>query len=1193
MSFLQRFPKLKDSFKVKLADTKPAFFIDNSGSTSTFLAKKPILQHELDFIKLFGSFNPEKSILWNHAATKIITYETVCATGCTEPSCIFDNVTSRLIFDNNQVIFFMTDGEISSTEVTKFTKALENKLDKDLIVCILFKNSSLTETDTNISVFAPFLIAKNLLILQTNGETIKVLHTNGNILLTKNMIVTTTDLLGVYVENNYPKIPEGFNVLNETDSDVMAFNMDFLLKEKSFEKKNLTLEDWDKIIRLSKMKGNLEELRSRVNHFRNSSIGDMVTTLKAGIYMPITDKKNKLIENIMMMKEKAVDNKDDEKKLVAELQEIIPKGRIEEADVAKKINGELHEVRSYWDGVRNLFFHYETASYTLDDMTGIANRAKRAVNITMEDDLCVAIEQENVPKIQCILHLDLGPAVIWLDKPADPESALGDHVLTFPLDYFKDLSKCIKSNPVCGDCAAGYFHYSNGLTVFKEPIMGFIPVDVKNNKRFIKKQLCRILCNSKLLSHVEMLLLSVLDDCKHAWFDNNVKDYIIDQLANNIYTTDSFSEEGKRVTFREAVLGLNCEKVLRQPIIAAFRMLTFLSKYDSKQKENIFILVKERLAFKLVEIAMSTLLHEGKDVMIGRINDALYTTFCGLPCVDNFDVKMPKFEEMVKTLNNSEKIVQLVERLCKVFGSSCDKLFPCQYIGQVMCSLRSITEHERPSTVYQKLAKNELFSKAFSVGAKDAVLNIKNDLVGNYFKANRLFVPPYVHYMGIDSTPTKLFFGNKRLLGDDETKFSSLKDLANTLQLKLAYKLKTSYGSTYPDATSAHVSMHKIVAFVMEAKYPKVTEPTDEVYLTCINELKKTNGKRGNIYSYNCLSAMIYCIHDFCRIRNASDKTRAELGRNYCDFLTRVTAELKLYGFTDFIDYSKLNAPVCIRETYKNIDVDTILTRLNMTHKAMVSTDKSDDQKCLDIAFDEVFKIDVPEAEQNLEKWKKEQESFLKEIVLEDSAGGKNIKLVAGMDISFDKNNDKRAVASMVIYQYPSLKKVCQASLRCSTNIKYMAGFLAFREVPILMKLFSLVKERGIVPDLILMDGNGVWHPRSCGVASHFSVFTGVPCIGVAKKVLVVEDINEDKVLELMKDSVEGETREVKTASGMLLGVAYNITGSHKNSTFISVGSGISLESGVKIVKNVSLHRVSEPIRQADLLSRQLLDTWV
>lgn len=202
------------------------------------------------------------------------------------------------------------------------------------------------------------------------------------------------------------------------------------------------------------------------------------------------------------------------------------------------------------------------------------------------------------------------------------------------------------------------------------------------------------------------------------------------------------------------------------------------------------------------------------------------------------------------------------------------------------------------------------------------------------------------------------------------------------------------------------------------------------------------------------------------------------------------------------------------------------------------------------------------------------------------------IKYVAGLDISFVKTNDK-AVAAMVIFDYKTLEILAKISVNCIIKIPYVSGYLAFREAPVFMKLIEVQKQNcpHLTPQVILIDGNGVWHPRRAGSASHFGLLSGIPCFGIAKNVLHVDSITRESIQQLLAEKAPEKDQfiEVKDDNGNILGIAYNVTGSVKSAVYISVGHKITLSTACDIFKTVTNYRNCEPIRQADLLSREMV----
>ena len=142
------------------------------------------------------------------------------------------------------------------------------------------------------------------------------------------------------------------------------------------------------------------------------------------------------------------------------------------------------------------------------------------------------------------------------------------------------------------------------------------------------------------------------------------------------------------------------------------------------------------------------------------------------------------------------------------------------------------------------------------------------------------------------------------------------------------------------------------------------------------------------------------------------------------------------------------------------------------------------------------------------------------------------------------------------------------------TVFPYVPGLLSFREVPAMSAALALLPEP---PDLLLVDGQGLAHPRRLGLACHLGVVTGLPSIGVAKSRLVGR--YEEPGLERGSSSPMFHRRE-------LVGVALR-TRDGTNPLFISVGHRISLPTAVDLVLRFTPKwRLPEPIRLADAISR-------
>ncbi len=192
-------------------------------------------------------------------------------------------------------------------------------------------------------------------------------------------------------------------------------------------------------------------------------------------------------------------------------------------------------------------------------------------------------------------------------------------------------------------------------------------------------------------------------------------------------------------------------------------------------------------------------------------------------------------------------------------------------------------------------------------------------------------------------------------------------------------------------------------------------------------------------------------------------------------------------------------------------------------------------------------------------------------VIQQDAHGP--VRFLGGVDISnsrFDPEN--RIFASIVVLSLPELKVVESAGAEARATIPYIPGFLGFREVPALLLAWAKL---GRKPDLVMVDGHGIAHPRGLGIASQLGVVLDVPSIGVAKSPLVGHPESE------LGEEAGAEAPLVW--KGRRLGTVLR-TRRRANPLYISVGHRVSLESAVNWVKRAGTgYRLPEPTRQAHM----------
>ncbi len=138
----------------------------------------------------------------------------------------------------------------------------------------------------------------------------------------------------------------------------------------------------------------------------------------------------------------------------------------------------------------------------------------------------------------------------------------------------------------------------------------------------------------------------------------------------------------------------------------------------------------------------------------------------------------------------------------------------------------------------------------------------------------------------------------------------------------------------------------------------------------------------------------------------------------------------------------------------------------------------------------------------------------------------------------------------------------------------YVPGYLSFREIPAVLAVLERLTVR---PDVILCDGQGIAHPRRCGLASHLGVVSGLPTIGVAKSRLVGDHdepgLNRGDWVPLMdKGEIIGAVLRTRTGVKPI---------------YVSIGHRVGLETAIRLVLACTPRfRLPETTRAADRLSK-------
>ncbi|MEH6305339.1 deoxyribonuclease V [Olivibacter sp. CPCC 100613] len=179
----------------------------------------------------------------------------------------------------------------------------------------------------------------------------------------------------------------------------------------------------------------------------------------------------------------------------------------------------------------------------------------------------------------------------------------------------------------------------------------------------------------------------------------------------------------------------------------------------------------------------------------------------------------------------------------------------------------------------------------------------------------------------------------------------------------------------------------------------------------------------------------------------------------------------------------------------------------------------------------------------------------------------KEIKTIAGADISLNRFSD--IYAGIIVLDFNTLKPLSYSLVKSKTSFPYIPGFLAFREVPALVEAF---RQMTVKPDVIMVDGHGIAHPRRLGIAAHLGALINIPTLGCAKKKLYgsfeepLAAKNSFSPL-MQKDELLGYVLRTKN---------------NVKPVYISPGNQLSMHDSLQIAMHCTgSYRLPEPTRRA------------
>jgi deoxyribonuclease V len=195
-------------------------------------------------------------------------------------------------------------------------------------------------------------------------------------------------------------------------------------------------------------------------------------------------------------------------------------------------------------------------------------------------------------------------------------------------------------------------------------------------------------------------------------------------------------------------------------------------------------------------------------------------------------------------------------------------------------------------------------------------------------------------------------------------------------------------------------------------------------------------------------------------------------------------------------------------------------------------------------------------------------------VSLVDQPG--DFRLIAGVDLALGRFA-KEGRAAALVWDRESGEVVEYATVERPIPLPYIPGLLAFREGPLIEEALAQIQS---APDVILVDGHGIVHPRRFGIGAHIGVLADCVTIGIGKTPFFGTTADPG--------AIPGDHTPILAPEGELIGYTLRSRAGSKP-IFVSPGHHVSPQRAVEIVMAcMGGHRLPEPLHLADRLSKAL-----
>jgi deoxyribonuclease V len=203
------------------------------------------------------------------------------------------------------------------------------------------------------------------------------------------------------------------------------------------------------------------------------------------------------------------------------------------------------------------------------------------------------------------------------------------------------------------------------------------------------------------------------------------------------------------------------------------------------------------------------------------------------------------------------------------------------------------------------------------------------------------------------------------------------------------------------------------------------------------------------------------------------------------------------------------------------------------------------------------------------------QRALSSSVILKSALSG--IRLVAGADFAYDPQ-EREIGAAIAVQSFPSLETIEVSQAVRRVEFPYVPGFLSLREGPAFFEAYEKLRR---APDVTLLDGNGIAHPRWMGLASYVGVVLDIATIGCAKSATFPFT---------PPSKVRGSFSVYRNTEVQQVGYCLR-TSTGVKPVFVSPGHRVDFEDAKRLVLACAKFRIPEPLREAHRQANEIFKT--